>query len=146
MRTGFVAFLFLIFLFAIVTGWDWPEGAKVYVLVTAFAGLALVAIDLLRTTVMRRREKEREKTVSELINKREIIVFASLLAYALGVYIIGAVVASMLFVFAFLKFYSGSKWYMSALGAFGMGAFLWSIGEFVGLAILEGLIRFNIFY
>jgi|GEM_PF-5634684 len=141
MRTGFVAFLFLIFLYAIFSGWDWPEGAKVYVLVTAFSGLLLVAIDMLFTIVIRRK-KAQEQTAAEPINKRESIFFAYLLGYALGVYIFGAVAASTLFVFTFLTFYSGSKWYMSAIGAVAMGGFLWSIGEFVGLALLDGLIRF----
>jgi hypothetical protein len=141
MRTGFVVFLFLTFLYAIVSGWNWPEGAKVYVLVTAFSGLLLVAIDLF-LAVSLRRKKAREHSAAATVNRRELIVFAYLLGYALGVYIFGAVVASMLFVFTFLMFYGGSRWYLSAIGAFAMGGFLWSIGEFVGLALLEGLIRF----
>lgn len=141
MRTGFVAFLFLTFLYAIVSGWNWPEGAKIYVLVTAFSGLLLVAIDLLLTTVVRRKKAQGQPAAAP-INKREVIFFIYLLGYALGLYIFGAVVASTLFVFTFLMFYSGSKWYMSAIGAFAMGAFLWSINEFIGLALLGGLVRF----
>ena len=139
MRTGFVAFLFLVFMYALVSGWNWPEGAKVYVFVIACFGLILTGVDLLLTAVLRRGKGKEQPPVP--INSREVVFFAYLLAYALGAYLVGAVLASALFVFTFLRFYTGSSWFMSSASAVAMTGFLWVINEFVGLSLLQGLIR-----
>ena len=139
MRTGFVAFLFLVFAFALATGRDWPAGAGVYVIVIASFGLVLTATDLLLTTVLR---YGRRQGAPVPINLQEIVFFLYIIAYALAAYLFGAVLASVVFMFTFLKFYTKSKWFLSVAGAAAMSGFLWIVDNFLGLSLLEGLIRF----
>ena len=142
MRANFALFLFVIFAVAIFTGWDWPNIAKIMpVYVAAIPGLMMVSVQLYRefTGWETRRAAsgvEMDDTGSAELDeatarRRTLVYFAWFIGGAIGIWLLGIIIALPLLVFLYALVEGGEKWLTSLImGACAYG-FLWGLFEYM---------------
>ncbi|MBM4259986.1 MAG: hypothetical protein FJ145_00920 [Deltaproteobacteria bacterium] len=142
MRTNFALFLLAIFAIATVSGWDWPNIAKIMpVYVAAIPGLIMVIVQLYREfTGYERRVAtsgvEMDDTGSADLDEaterqRTIAYFAWFIGGAIGIWLIGIVYALPLLVFLYALIEGGEKWYTSLILGVCAYAMLWGLFEYM---------------
>jgi hypothetical protein len=142
MRTNFAIFLLVVFAVAIVSGWDWPNIAKIMpVYVAAIPGLIMVAIQLYREfTGWERRvaasgvemDDAGSSDLDEATERRRTIAyFAWFVGGALGIWLLGIVIALPLLVFLYALVDGKEKWVTSILLGVCAYGFLWGLFEYM---------------
>ena len=112
MKTNFALFLLVIFSVATVSGWGWPDIAKIMpVYVAALPGLAMIVIQIYReatgwetrrsTTSIDMDESGQNQLDEATARKRTLAFFAWFIGGALGIWLIGIVYALPLLVFLY---------------------------------------------
>jgi len=142
MKTNFALFLLIIFAVAVVSGWDWPNIAKIMpVYVAAIPGLIMVSIQLLRemtgwetsknTAGMDMDQVSDAQLDKETERRRTLLFFAWFIGGALGIWLLGIVITLPLLVFLYALVEGGEKWYTSLImGVFAYGL-IWGLFEYM---------------
>jgi len=112
MKTNFALFLLIVFSVATVSGWGWPDIAKIMpVYVAAIPGLVMIVIQIYReatgwetgrsTTSIDMDESGENQLDEATARKRTLAFFAWFIGGALGIWLIGIVYALPLLVFLY---------------------------------------------
>ena len=116
MKTNFALFLLIVFSVATVSGWGWPDIAKIMpVYVAAIPGLVMIIIQIYReatgwetgrsTTSIDMDERGQNPLDEATARKRTLAFFAWFIGGALGIWLIGIVYAlpALVFLYALLQ-------------------------------------------
>jgi len=112
MKTNFALFLLIIFSVATVSGWGWPDIAKIMpVYVAAMPGLFMIIVQIYReatgwetrrsTTSIDMDESGQNQLDEATARKRTLAFFAWFIGGALGIWLIGIVYALPVLVFLY---------------------------------------------
>jgi hypothetical protein len=144
MKVNFTFFFLAVFLIAILWGWEWPYIAKLMpVYVAAIPGLILVLVQLVRDATDRGEGQTKDaggiemdevyssKLDKKLETKRTLIFFAWFIGGAVGIWLLGIVIALPLLAFLYSLVEGRERWY-TALSLAGVTYLLiWGLFEFM---------------
>ena len=144
MRTDFTVFFLVVFLAATVAGWNWPYIAKLMpVYVAAVPGLVLVLVQLYReaTNWEGRRPKDSggidmDEVYSAKMDKkterrRTLIFFSWFMGGAVGIWLLGIVIALPLLVFLYSLIEGKEKWSICLLMSGCTYLLIWGLFEYM---------------
>ena len=143
MKVDFTFFFLVIFLAAAVAGWNWPDIAKIMpVYVAAIPGLLLVLLQLYRDATQweARRGKLGGMDMDEVSEvsldratelRRTLAFFAWFVGGALGIWLLGIVVALPLLIFLYTLIEGGEKWSSALIAAACTYALVWGLFEYM---------------
>jgi hypothetical protein len=143
MKVDSTVFFLLVFVAALIVGWDWPDIAKIMpVYVAAIPGLVLVLVQLYRdATGWEHNRRDRggmdmdEVSDVQLDHKTEVrrtvAYFVWFIGGALGIWLIGLVIALPLLVFLYALIEGKEKWYTSLFAAACTYALVWGLFEYM---------------
>ena len=144
MKANFTLFFLLVFLVAAWAGWGWPNIAKIMpVYVAAIPGLILVLVQLYReaTNWEGRRggsgggiemDEVREVTLDKKVEfRRTLTFFAWFIGGALGIWLLGIVIALPLLVFLYARIEGKEKWITSLIMAACTYLLIWGLFEYM---------------
>jgi len=142
MKIKFALFLLLVFAVATVSGWSWPDIAKIMpVYVAAMPGLVMILVQIYREATgwetsknaggMDMDESGANQLDQATARKRTLSFFAWFIGGAIGIWLIGIVYALPLLVFLYALVEGQEKWFTSlALGACGY-LMIWGLFEYM---------------
>ena len=142
MKTNFALFLLIIFAVAVVSGWDWPNIAKIMpVYVAAIPGLIMVSIQLVREmtgweTTKNTAGMDMDQVSDAQLDKaterrRTLLFFAWFIGGALGIWLLGIVITLPLLVFLYALVEGGEKWYTSLILGACAYLLIWGLFEYM---------------
>jgi Tripartite tricarboxylate transporter TctB family len=143
MKANLTIFFLLIFVVAAVIGWDWPNIAKIMpVYVAAIPGIILVLVQLYRevTGWQGRRGTAGGIDMDEVSDvqldrqtelKRTWGYFAWFIGGALGIWLLGLVIALPLLVFLYTLIEGKEKWYTALISTACAYALVWGLFEYM---------------
>jgi hypothetical protein len=143
MKADFTLFFLIVFLGAAIAGWDWPNIAKIMpVYVAAIPGLVLVLMQLYRDATAWDTRKGAvggiemdEVTEVKLDRKTErwrtLGFFGWFVGGALGIWLLGLVIALPLLVFLYTLIEGKEKWYIALIAAACTYALVWGLFEYM---------------
>ena len=143
MKANLTIFFLLVFVVAAVIGWDWPNIAKIMpVYVAAIPGIILVLVQLYRevTGWQGRRGTAGGIDMDEVSDvqldrqtelKRTWGYFAWFIGGALGIWLLGLVIALPLLVFLYTLIEGKEKWYIALIAAACTYALVWGLFEYM---------------
>jgi hypothetical protein len=143
MKANLTLFFLLVFIVGAVIGWDWPNIAKIMpVYVAAIPGIILVLVQLYRelTGWERRRRGAGGMDMDEVSDvqldrqtelKRTWGYFAWFIGGALGIWLLGLVIALPLLVFLYTLIEGKEKWYIALIAAACAYALVWGLFEYM---------------
>lgn len=142
MRTNFALFLLIIFTGAAVTGWEWPDIAKIMpVYVAAIPGLMMISIQLLREMTGWETSKNTSGMDMDQVSvvqldiatarRRTLWFFAWFIGGALGIWLLGIVITLPLLVFLYALVEGGEKWFTALIMAACAYLLIWGLFEFI---------------
>jgi Tripartite tricarboxylate transporter TctB family len=142
MKANLTIFFLLIFVVAAVIGWDWPNIAKIMpVYVAAIPGIILVLVQLYReVTGWQRRGTAGGIDMDEVSDvqldrqtelRRTVGYFAWFIGGALGIWLLGLVIALPLLVFLYTLIEGKEKWYTALIATACTYALVWGLFEYM---------------
>jgi hypothetical protein len=144
MRANFTIFFLAVFLIAAWTGWGWPNIAKIMpVYVAAIPGLILVLVQLYREATNWEARRSRagggiemdEVYVEKLDRKTErhrtLTFFAWFIGGAVGIWLLGIVIALPLLVLLYALIEGKEKWLTSLIMAGSTYLLIWGLFEYM---------------
>ncbi len=142
MRTNFALFLLIIFTVATVSGWGWPDIAKIMpVYVAAMPGLVMIVVQIYReatgwetgrsTTSIDMDESGENQLDEATARKRTLAFFAWFIGGALGIWLIGIVYALPLLVFLYALLQGKEKWLTSLIIGGCAYLVIWGLFEYM---------------
>jgi hypothetical protein len=144
MRVDFAFFFLVVFLAAAVAGWEWPYIAKMMpVYVAAIPGLALVLVQLYRDATNwegRRQSRSGAIEMDEVHDvklerkveiRRTLIFFAWFISGALGIWLLGIVIALPLLIFLYTLVEGKESWMTSVAMTACTYLLLWGLFEYM---------------
>ena len=142
MKTNFALFLLIIFSVATVSGWGWPDIAKIMpVYVAAMPGLVMIVIQIYReatgwetsrnTTGIDMDESGENQLDEATARKRTLAFFAWFIGGALGIWLIGIVYALPLLVFLYALLQGKEKWLTSLIIGGCAYLVIWGLFEYM---------------
>jgi len=143
MRANFTLFFLAIFLVAAFVGWEWPDIAKIMpVYVAALPGLVLVLVQLYReaTGWEARRGASAAIEMDEVTDvkldkaterRRTLTYFAWFIGGALGIWLLGIVIALPLLVFLYALIEGKEKWSTSLIMTACTYLLIWGLFEYM---------------
>lgn len=144
MKADLTLFFLVIFVGAALWGWEWPNIAKIMpVYVAAIPGLILVLMQLYRDATGWERSGKAasggmdmdEVTDVQLDKKTEIqrtlTYFAWFIGGAVGIWLLGLVIALPLLVFLYALIEGKEKWYVALIAAACTYALVWGLFEYM---------------
>ena len=143
MKANLTIFFLLVFVVAAVIGWDWPNIAKIMpVYVAAIPGIILVLVQLYRevTGWQGRRGTAGGIDMDEVSDvqldrqtelKRTWGYFAWFIGGALGIWLLGLVIALPLLVFLYTLIEGKEKWYIALIATACTYALVWGLFEYM---------------
>ncbi len=142
MKANFALFLLSIFTGAAVTGWKWPDIAKIMpVYVAAIPGLIMISIQLFREMTGWESGKSvagmdmDQVSVVQLdiatARRRTLLFFAWFIGGALGIWLLGIVITLPLLVFLYALVEGGEKWFIALVMAACAYLLIWGLFEFI---------------
>ena len=143
MKADFTLFFLVVFSGAIITGWHWPDIAKIMpVYVAAIPGLLLVIVQIYRDATGW--EQKRGKTSSAMEMdvgevqidkaielKRTLIFFVWFIGGAIGIWLLGLVIALPALVFLYILLEGRERWYKALIAAGLTYALVWGFFEYM---------------
>jgi hypothetical protein len=144
MKANLALFFFAVFAIAIVTGWDWPYIAKLMpVYIAAMPGLVLVGVQLYRDATdweTRRGEQGGGTEMDEVWNvkldkktemRRTVTFFAWFVGGALGIWLLGIVIALPVLVILYALVEGKERWTVSLLMGGVTYLLIWGLFEYM---------------
>jgi hypothetical protein len=142
MKINFALFLLVIFVAAIVGGWEWPNIAKIMpVYVAAIPGLIMISVQIYREfTGWESRTKASGTDMDEVSDvqldsatelQRTLLFFAWFIGGAVGIWLLGIVIALPLLVFLYALVEGGEKWFTSLILGVCAYGFIWGLFEYM---------------
>ena len=143
MKANLTLFFLVVFVVAAVIGWDWPNIAKIMpVYVAAIPGIILVLVQLYRevTGWQGRRGTAGGMDMDEVSDvqldrqtelRRTLGYFAWFIGGALGIWLLGLVIALPLLVFLYTLIEGKEKWYIALIAAACTYALVWGLFEYM---------------
>lgn len=144
MKLNMTFFFLVVFLVAAIAGWEWPNIAKIMpVYVAAIPGLMLVALQIYRdATAWDQRGSnasggiDMDETGDVQLDKkteltRTLGFFGWFIAGALGIWLLGLVIALPLLVFLYTLVEGKEKWYTALVAAALTYALVWGLFEYM---------------
>jgi len=143
MKANLTLFFLVVFIVGAVIGWDWPNIAKIMpVYVAAIPGIILVLVQLYRelTGWGGRRRGAGGMDMDEVSDvqldrqtelKRTWGYFAWFIGGALGIWLLGLVIALPLLVFLYTLIEGKEKWYIALIAAACAYALVWGLFEYM---------------
>ena len=144
MKANFTLFFLAVFLVAAFVGWEWPDIAKIMpVYVAALPGLALVLVQLYREATgweARRSggdggidmdETYEVKLDKKIEFRRTLSYFAWFIGGALGIWLLGIVIALPLLVFLYALIEGKEKWSTSLIMTACTYLLIWGLFEYM---------------
>ena len=143
MKANLTLFFLLVFVVGAVIGWDWPNIAKIMpVYVAAIPGIILVLVQLYRevTGWQGRRGTAGGIDMDEVSDvqldrqtelKRTWGYFAWFIGGALGIWLLGLVIALPLLVFLYTLIEGKEKWYIALIATACAYALVWGLFEYM---------------
>jgi len=142
MKTNFALFLLIIFAVAVVSGWEWPNIAKIMpVYVAAIPGLVMVSIQLFRemtgwetgknTSGMDMDQVSDAQLDKATERRRTLLFFAWFIGGALGIWLLGIVITLPLLVFLYALVEGGEKWLTALIMAACAYLLIWGLFEYM---------------
>ena len=142
MKANLTIFFLLIFVVAAVIGWDWPNIAKIMpVYVAAIPGIILVLVQLYReVTGWQRSGTAGGIDMDEVSDvqldrqtelRRTLGYFAWFIGGALGIWLLGLVIALPLLVFLYTLIEGKEKWYTALIATACTYALVWGLFEYM---------------
>jgi len=142
MKTNFALFLLIIFSVATVSGWEWPNIAKIMpVYVAAIPGLIMVSIQLLRELTgwetgrsaagVDMDDAGNAELDEATARRRTLVYFAWLIGGAVGIWLLGIVIALPLLVFLYALIEGREKWLTSLIIGASAYALIWGLFEYM---------------
>lgn len=144
MKFDFTLFFLVVFLIGAIAGWGWPNIAKIMpVYVAAIPGIILAIVQIYRNAT---NWEQRRGNVSGAIDmdevsdvqldkatelKRTLGFFGWFIAGALGIWLIGLVMALPLLVFLYALIEGKEKWYAALIAAACTYALVWGLFEYM---------------
>jgi hypothetical protein len=142
-KANLTLFFLVIFAVAAYVGWDWPNIAKIMpVYVAAIPGIILVSVQLYRevTDWEGRRGHAGGMDMDEVSNvkldqqtelRRTLAHFAWFIGGALGIWLLGLVIALPLLVFLYMLIEGKEKWYIALTASACTYALVWGLFEYM---------------
>ena len=137
----FPLFFFVLFLGAIITGWEWPFIAKLMpVYVVAMPGLMLSAVQLLRELTEGAEETSQASDMDEAYNTsldrrteltRTLTFFGWVAGGAVGIWLLGVVIALPLLALLYTLVEGREKWVTSLATTVGIFALVWGLFDYM---------------
>ena len=143
MKANLTLFFLLVFVVGAVIGWDWPNIAKIMpVYVAAIPGIILVLVQLYRevTGWQGRRSSAGGIDMDEVSDvqldrqtelRRTLGYFAWFIGGALGIWLLGLVIALPLLVFLYTLIEGKEKWYIALIATACTYALVWGLFEYM---------------
>ena len=144
MKADLTLFFLVIFLVAAVVGWEWPNIAKIMpVYVAAIPGLILVIVQLYRDATGWERSGNRASGAMDMDEvsdvqldkatelRRTLMYFGWLIGGALGIWLLGLVIALPLLVFLYALIEGKEKWYVALIAAACTYMLVWGLFEYM---------------
>ena len=142
MKTNFALFLLIIFSVATVSGWGWPDIAKIMpVYVAAMPGLFMIIVQIYReatgwetrrsTTSIDMDESGANRLDEATARKRTLAFFAWFIGGALGIWLIGIVYALPVLVFLYALLQGKEKWLTSLIIGGCAYLVIWGLFEYM---------------
>lgn len=144
MKADLTLFFLVIFLVAAVVGWEWPNIAKIMpVYVAAIPGLILVIVQLYRDATGWERSGNRASGAIDMDEvsdvqldkatelRRTLMYFGWLIGGALGIWLLGLVIALPLLVFLYALIEGKEKWYVALIAAACTYMLVWGLFEYM---------------
>ena len=143
MKANLTLFFLLVFVAGAVIGWDWPNIAKIMpVYVAAIPGIILVLVQLYRevTGWQGRRGTAGGIDMDEVSDvqldrqtelRRTLGYFAWFIGGALGIWLLGLVIALPLLVFLYTLIEGKEKWYIALIATACTYALVWGLFEYM---------------
>lgn len=142
MKADFTVFFLVVFFLAAFIGWDWPDIAKIMpVYVAALPGLLLVIVQLYRDSTgwehkpgsatsaidMDLGEVQIDKVTER---KRTLLFFGWFIGGAIGIWLLGLVIALPALVFLYILIEGREPWYKGLIGGALTYALVWGLFEY----------------
>ena len=143
MKANLTLFFLVVFVVGAVIGWDWPNIAKIMpVYVAAIPGIILVLVQLYRELIgwEGRRRGAGGMDMDEVSDvqldrqtelKRTWGYFAWFIGGALGIWLLGLVIALPLLVFLYTLIEGKEKWYIALIATACAYALVWGLFEYM---------------
>lgn len=143
MKADFTLFFLVVFFSAAFIGWDWPDIAKIMpVYVAAVPGLLLVIVQLYRDGTGWEHKRGHTTSAMEMdlgevqIDKvterrRTMIFFGWFIGGAIGIWLLGLVIALPALVFLYILVEGQERWYRALIGAALTYALVWGFFEYM---------------
>ena len=143
MKANLTLFFLVIFAVAAYVGWDWPNIAKIMpVYVAAIPGIILVSVQLYREGTdwegrrgpaggMDMDEVTEVKLDQQTELRRTLGYFAWFIGGALGIWLLGLVIALPLLVFLYTLIEGKEKWYIALIATACTYALVWGLFEYM---------------
>lgn len=142
MKINFALFLLVVFCVAIVSGWGWPDIAKIMpVYVAAIPGLIMILIQIYRDATgweashkaasMDMDESGADNLDAATARARTLGFFAWFIGGALGIWLIGIVYALPLLVFLYALLQGKEKWITSLMIGGCAYLMIWGLFEYM---------------
>ena len=143
MKANLTLFFLVLFVVGAVVGWDWPNIAKIMpVYVAAIPGIILVLVQLYRevTGWQGRRGTAGGIDMDEVSDvqldrqtelRRTVGYFAWFIGGALGIWLLGLVMALPLLVFLYTLIEGKEKWYIALIATACAYALVWGLFEYM---------------
>ena len=143
MKVNLTLFFLLVFVGGAFFGWDWPDIAKIMpVYVAAIPGIILVLLQLYReaTGWQARRGSAGGMDMDEVSDvqldkatelKRTLGYFAWFIGGALGIWLLGLVIALPMLVFLYTLIEGKEKWYTALIATACTYALVWGLFEYM---------------
>ena len=142
MKINFALFLLVVFAVAIVSGWNWPDIAKIMpVYVAALPGLVMILVQIYREATgweirktasgMDMDESGANQLDEVTARNRTLAFFAWFIGGALGIWLIGIVYALPLLVFLYALLQGKEKWFTSLIIGGCAYLMIWGLFEYM---------------
>ena len=144
MKADFTLFFLIVFLAAAITGWDWPDIAKIMpVYVAAIPGLILVCLQLYRDATgweqrhgggsagIEMDEVSDVKLDRQTELRRTLAYFGWFIGGALGIWLLGLTYSLPLLVFLYALVEGKEKWFTAMIMAACTYALVWGVFEYM---------------
>ena len=143
MKANMTLFFLLVFIVGAVVGWDWPNIAKIMpVYVAAIPGIVLVLVQLYREATgwegrraggggMDMDEVSDVQLDRETELKRTLGYFAWFIGGALGIWLLGLIIALPLLVFLYTLIEGKEKWYIALIATACTYGLVWGLFEYM---------------